>query len=515
MTTSGYVRQEAANIVTGNVIQASNFNNEYNALQTAFDVTTGHDHDGTVGGGQKIPPAGHTNVTNTSAGLLAADGANSFNVRTVTGTSNRISITNGSGAAGNPTIDIDAAYVGQASITTLGTIATGVWNGTVVTGQYGGTGVANTGKTITIGGSLTVSGAFTLGITVTANTAVTLPTSGTIVGSADTGTVTNTMLAGSIAASKLVGTDIATVGTVTAGTWSATTIAANKGGTGFSSYAVGDILYADTTSTLAKLADIATGNALISGGVATAPSWGKIALTTHISGILPTANGGTGIAFFTAAGPTTARIYTFPDAACTILTTNAAVTVAQGGTGLATLTANNVILGNGTSNVQFVAPGTSGNVLTSNGTTWTSAAISTTPNVSQSTPADPTSTSSTTGVMMGLNAAITPTGSGKILIIISGDSQNNTGGDGTKKQIRFGTGTAPINGAALTGTAAGGLQVDVNQQSSGGQEQGFSLNAIVSGLTLSTAYWIDISLGAVTGGTASLKNLSISIIEIK
>jgi hypothetical protein len=49
-----------------------------------------------------------------------------------------------------------------------------------------------------------------------------------------------------------------------------------------------------------------------------------------------------------------------------------ALTVAQGGTGLATLTANNVVLGNGTSNVQFVAPSTSGNVLVSNGTTWTS-----------------------------------------------------------------------------------------------------------------------------------------------
>ena len=48
--------------------------------------------------------------------------------------------------------------------------------------------------------------------------------------------------------------------------------------------------------------------------------------------------------------------------------------VANGGTGATTLTANNVILGNGTSAVNFVAPGTAGNVLTSNGTTWTSAA---------------------------------------------------------------------------------------------------------------------------------------------
>jgi hypothetical protein len=48
--------------------------------------------------------------------------------------------------------------------------------------------------------------------------------------------------------------------------------------------------------------------------------------------------------------------------------------VANGGTGATTLTSNNVIIGNGTSAVQFVAPSTSGNVLTSNGTTWTSAA---------------------------------------------------------------------------------------------------------------------------------------------
>jgi hypothetical protein len=52
--------------------------------------------------------------------------------------------------------------------------------------------------------------------------------------------------------------------------------------------------------------------------------------------------------------------------------TNGIVKVAQGGTGLTTLTANNVILGNGTSNPIFVAPGSSGNVLSSNGTTWIS-----------------------------------------------------------------------------------------------------------------------------------------------
>jgi hypothetical protein len=70
-------------------------------------------------------------------------------------------------------------------------------------------------------------------------------------------------------------------------------VPATAGGTGLTSYAVGDLLYANTTTTLAKLADVATGNALISGGVGVAPSWGKIGLTTHVSGVLPVANGGT------------------------------------------------------------------------------------------------------------------------------------------------------------------------------------------------------------------------------
>ena len=70
-------------------------------------------------------------------------------------------------------------------------------------------------------------------------------------------------------------------------------VPATAGGTGQTSYAVGDLLYANTTTTLAKLPDVATGNALISGGVGVAPSWGKIGLTTHVSSVLPVANGGT------------------------------------------------------------------------------------------------------------------------------------------------------------------------------------------------------------------------------
>jgi hypothetical protein len=59
--------------------------------------------------------------------------------------------------------------------------------------------------------------------------------------------------------------------------------------------------------------------------------------------------------------------------------TTGTLSVANGGTGATTLAANAVLIGNGTSALQTVAPSTSGNVLTSNGTTWTSAALSSSP----------------------------------------------------------------------------------------------------------------------------------------
>jgi hypothetical protein len=73
------------------------------------------------------------------------------------------------------------------------------------------------------------------------------------------------------------------------------TLPVANGGTNLTTYTTGDIVYASATNTLNKLADVATGNALISGGVGVAPSYGKIGLTTHVSGTLPVANGGTGI----------------------------------------------------------------------------------------------------------------------------------------------------------------------------------------------------------------------------
>jgi hypothetical protein len=89
--------------------------------------------------------------------------------------------------------------------------ATNITSG-VVAGQYGGTGIANTGKTITIGGNFTTSGAFTTTLTATGNTSVTLPVSGTLATS-DASSLTT----GTLPTARMVGayTSITSVGTLT------------------------------------------------------------------------------------------------------------------------------------------------------------------------------------------------------------------------------------------------------------------------------------------------------------
>jgi hypothetical protein len=77
-----------------------------------------------------------------------------------------------------------------------------------------------------------------------------------------------------IAATYVGQSSITTLGTITSGTWNATAIATEYGGTGFGSYSVGDILYANSTTSLVKLSAGSSGTVLqIVGGV---PVWGVL-----------------------------------------------------------------------------------------------------------------------------------------------------------------------------------------------------------------------------------------------
>ncbi len=74
------------------------------------------------------------------------------------------------------------------------------------------------------------------------------------------------------------------------------TLGVSKGGTGtnLSGATLGDLIIMGAASVFGTIPGVATGNALLSGGVGAAPSYGKVGLTTHVSGTLPLANGGTG-----------------------------------------------------------------------------------------------------------------------------------------------------------------------------------------------------------------------------
>jgi hypothetical protein len=106
--------------------------------------------------------------------------------------------------------------------------------------------------------------------------------------SAGAGTVTSVNVSGGSTGLSFSGGPVTTTGTISM----AGTLLTSFGGTGLTSYTAGDILYYTSSTALSKLAAAATGNVLLSG---TAPSWGKVGLTTHVSGILPTANGGLGV----------------------------------------------------------------------------------------------------------------------------------------------------------------------------------------------------------------------------
>jgi len=67
-----------------------------------------------------------------------------------------------------------------------------------------------------------------------------------------------------------------------------------RGGTGLAEYQKGDLLVAESPTSIAGLAAVAAGNVLLSAGIKQRPVYGKVALTTHVSGVLPIANGGTG-----------------------------------------------------------------------------------------------------------------------------------------------------------------------------------------------------------------------------
>lgn len=267
--TGGQVAAET----TANVIQTNSLAANTYTIQVQRSIAKAIS---TVGsnGVSHFNSAGFTVDANGFVSLLSTG----LGVLSVSGTLNRITSTGGQ----NPVIDIAATYVGQTSITTLGTITTGVWNGTTIGATFGGTGQ----NTYATGDTLYASAANTLsklpagsnGQVLTLAAGVpswATPTTGTVASVSGTlNRITSTGGANpviDIAATYVGQTSITTLGTVTTGTWNGTTIGTTFGGTGLTSYTTGDTLYASAANVLSKLPIGSTNQVLtVIGGI---PSW--------------------------------------------------------------------------------------------------------------------------------------------------------------------------------------------------------------------------------------------------
>jgi len=155
-----------------------------------------------------------------------------------------------------------------------------------------------------------------------------------------------------------------------------TPLAPNQGGIGLSSFTTGDLLFANNSSSLARLADVATGNALISGGVGNAPSWGKVGLTTHVTGTLPLANGGTAATTAANARNNLGAAASGANSDITSLTgLNTPLAPNQGGSGQSAYSTGDLLFAPGANSLARRTIGAAGTVLTSRGGVpiWTNA----------------------------------------------------------------------------------------------------------------------------------------------
>lgn len=136
-----------------------------------------------------------------------------------------------------------------------------------------------------------------------------------------------------------------------------TPVDATQGGTGLTSVAQGDTLYGSAANVYSLLSKSASATRYISNtGASNNPAWAQVDLTNGVTGILPAANGGTSNGFVAFTGPlTSTKTFALPNASTTILTTNATVTVPQGGTGLATVAQGDLLYGSAANTLAALA----------------------------------------------------------------------------------------------------------------------------------------------------------------
>ena len=115
--------------------------------------------------------------------------------------------------------------------------------------------------------------------------------------------------------------------------------------------------------------------------------------------------------------------------------------------------------------------------------------------------------------MMGFGGPcnFTPAYSGRLKVEFFGDVTNNTGGNITNLNIRYGTGIPPSFNAVATGTVAIGNSPAVGHPTANSLSM-FALSAVITGLTPGTQYWLDM-VGSTNANTSTISNVSCNAME--
>lgn len=380
---------------------------------------------GAVTGFQTFAVIGDTNITyysatDTSGNWEVGLGTYSTTGPTLTRTTIYASSNAGNAVTFSGTVNVFVTYPSGRSVnldasgnvSALGTVSSGTWQGSTVGVAYGGTGVttssgansvvlrdanqnitvnrvsqANTSTTAAGGTTaLTAASSYIHTLVGTGGQTYTMPDATTL--TTGVAFVFNNMATGTLTLQNYAAGAIGTIPNGGAGAVFLTDNSTTGGTWDIHAYLPEGVTFGTNAFNL--------GSSVVSGG-------------TWQGGTIQSGYGGTGLTTFTGANNAL-----YSTGASTL--TAGTLPVAAGGTGATSLTSNNVILGNGTSAVQFVAPGSNGNVLTSNGTTWTSSpapggsSATITNDTSTSTDVYPTFVSATSGSLTTIN-----TGNAKLL----------------------------------------------------------------------------------------------------